>query len=135
MPQTNPKRTQYSLNGSGGALTTIRLTTSPAYVNIYEDPTANAGLLQGLQGYALSPFANTASILTDSEVLPAAVSQYEFGDKHNIHSGGGLAPLGNAGSAGNIDTPGGLSPFLGTPLVALKSNSASTTKIWVEEYV
>jgi hypothetical protein len=130
--QVNPKRTRYVVPGSAGVPLVIRLTCWAKYVDITEDPTANAGLLQGLQGYALDAFALSSNILLNSEALPAGVSEYEFGDKHNIHSGTS-APLGNPGSAGNVDNPGGVAT-LGTPLAQLLSNTATATAVWVTEY-
>lgn len=147
MPQTNPKYTTYALNASGGAFTVIRLTTFAKYVEITEDPNANAGVQQGLQFNMLSPFAQSGNITHDAQPAPpdygivlavadpppATVQpQLAIGDKHNIHSGT-QAPLGNPGSAGNVDNPGGVAT-LGTPLVQLRSNGADATVVVVKEW-
>jgi hypothetical protein len=146
MPQTNPKRTWYPLNGNGGAFTVIRLTTWAKYVEIAEDPAQNAGVGQGLQGNYLDPFAQSGNITAGMSPAGAGGAVFavnaalagglepplNFGDKHNIHSGT-EAPLGNPGSAGNVDNPGGQAT-LGTPLIQLRSNTATPTGIIVSEY-
>jgi len=132
MPQVNPKRTRYAINGSGGAAVVIRLTVWAKYVSIDEDTTANAGIAQGLQGYALSPFAQSTNILDHAEALPSGVSHYDFGDQFHMQSDT-TTPLGNPGSAGNVDVPGGRAT-LGTPLVSLQSASVTATAVFVTEY-
>ena len=146
MPQVNPKRTWYDLNNNAGGFTVIRLTTWAKYVEIAEDPAKNAGVGQGLQGNYLDPFAVSTNI--ERGMSPAAEGgavfavnaalagglepPLTFGDKHNIHSGTEM-PLGNPGSAGNVDNPGG-QPTLGTPLIQLRSNTGTPTGIIVSEY-
>jgi hypothetical protein len=61
------------------------------------------------------------------------VPQITIGDKHNIHSGTNQ-PLGGSGSDGNIDVPGG-QVTLGTPVLAVRTNSVNATNIVVLEYV
>ena len=139
MPQTNPKRTLYAINNDAGAYTVIRLTACSIYVTIDEDPSQNAGVKQGLQYYALDPFAQSSNILSGAEgpfVTPlsaAGIPELTFGDQHNIHNREN-APLGAPGSGGNVDVPGG-QPTLGTPLVAVRTNTATATNIIVTEYV
>lgn len=143
MPQLNPKRTWYAIPVSGAAPLVIRLTTWAKYVEINEDPALNAGVPQGLLYNALTPHADSTNITKDSEPqFPlmgyAPPSQFNgpqlaFGDKHNVHSMT-TGPLGNPGSGGNIDVPGGR-PSLGTPLVQLTSNTATATGVIVTEYV
>ena len=135
--QTNPKRTLYPINNSAGAYTTIRLTTWPMYVSIDEDPTQNAGVKQGLQYYALSPFAQSSNILADAEgpfvapITDLGKPEIEFGDKHQVHSVSAQG-LGGPGSAGNIDVPGG-QVTLGTPLIAVRSAGAATNILVTEQ--
>lgn len=130
--QVNPLRRRVVINGSGGAAVVIRLTTWAKYVEIEEDATANAGILQGLNGFALDPFAQSSSILTNAEPLEQGVSVYTFGDKHHVNDTA-TAPLGNPGSAGNVDLPGGAAT-LGTPLASLNSNTVTGTAVWIREY-
>ena len=152
MPQTNPKRTWYPVAATGGLFTVIRLTTFAKFVEIIEDPAMNLGVAQGLQYNALDPFALSSNITLNSEptaptvglaagnfapspaVAGTSVSfpQLTFGDKHNIHSGT-EAPLGNPGSAGNVDSPGGTAT-LGTPIVQLLSATATATGVIVSEW-
>jgi len=152
MPQTNPKRTWYPINGSAGLFTVIRLTTFAKFVDIIEDPGVEAGIAQGLQYNALDPFARSSNITANAQPTPPAVGiapgnyapypavsgtsvsapQLTFGDKHNIHSGT-EAPLGNPGSAGNVDSPGGTAT-LGTPLVQLLSATTQATGVIVSEW-
>jgi hypothetical protein len=147
MPQTNPKYTSYAINSNAGAFTVIRLTTFAKYVEIYEDPNANAGVQQGLQFNNLSPFAQSSNITENCQppapdfgiVLavtnppPGAFQpQLTFGDMHNIHSGT-EAPLGNPGSAGFPSNPNAPAS-LGTPLVQLRSNSGTATAVVVREW-
>lgn len=148
MPSVNPKRRFIPLNNNAGAFTVIRLTTWAKYVKIEEDPAYQAGGNgQGLQGNYLDPFANSANITAN--MVPAVAGgavfvannsidggvepQIEFGSKHALSSGCGPV-LGNPGSGGNVDLPGG-QPTLGTPLIQLRSNSANATGIIVSEYV
>lgn len=159
MPQTNPKYTTYALNSSTGAFTVIRLTTFAKYVEIFEDPNVNGGVQQGLQYNNLDPFALSSNITLNSQppapdfgiVLafgappgqgtagttpPGAFQpQLTFGDEHNVHSGK-EAPLGNPGSGGAPSTPGipNGAPSLGTPIVQLRSNSATATQVVVREW-
>ena len=148
MPQTNPKRTLYAINNDAGAFTTIRLSTFAIYVEVIEDQSQNGGQQQGLQYYALDPFAQSANILANAEgpfVAPAGgpggaqadgtpvIPQIKFGDQHQIHSVS-AQPLGAPGSAGNVDVPGGVIT-LGTPLLAVRTNSGNATNVLVTEYV
>lgn len=130
--QVNPLRRRVAINGSGGASVVIRLTTWAKYVEIEEDPTANAGILQGLNGFALDPFAQSSAILTNSEPLEQGKSLYAFGDPHHVNDIA-TTPLGNPGSAGNVDLPGGAAT-LGTPLASIISNTATATAVWIREY-
>lgn len=147
-PQVNPKRTFIALNNNAGAFTVIRLTTFAKYVSIKEDPSYNAGVGQGVQGNYLSPFANSANIelgmnpaapggavFLANDAIPGGLEPpCEFGSKHSLSGFTGM-PLGNPGSAGNTDSPGTTVPTLGTPLIQLRSNTATATGIIVEEYV
>src|ERR1700739_224991 len=146
MPQTNPKRRFIALNNNAGAFTVIRLTTWAKYVEIAEDPAYNAGVGQGLQGNYLDPFAVSpnmeagrspaneggAVFIADVSLPGALQPPLTFGDKHNIHSGTEM-PLGNPGSAGHGEHPGG-GATVGTPIVQLRSNTATATGIIVSEY-
>lgn len=136
MPQVNPKRTSYAINNNAGAFVVIRLTTWAKYVEVDEDLSQNAGARQGLQYYALDPFAQSSAIDTNEEgpfvTDKAQVPELTFGDKHHINDGVNT-PLGNPGSAGNVDVPGG-QPTLGTPLFKVRTNSANPTNIIVTEY-
>ena len=148
MPQVNPKRTFVALNNDAGAFTVIRLSTFAKYVRISEDPAYNEGVGQGLQGNYLDPFANSADIVAgmnppvagaavwipDASLPGALQPPLEFGSKHALSDYCGM-PLGNPGSAGNTDSPGPETPTLGTPLVQLRSNTATATGIIIEEYV
>ena len=147
MPGVNPKRTYLALNASNGAFTVVRLSTWAKYVSIYEDPAYNNGQAQGLQGNNLDPFAQSSNITkgmtpgaAGGMVRPAnyavtgvILPQLEYGSKHALSNGEG-APLGQPGSAGNIDVPGGV-VTLGTPLCMLRSNTNLPTGIVIEEYV
>lgn len=131
--QVNPLRRRVVINGSGGAAVIIRLTTWAKYLEIEEDPNANAGILQGLNGLALDPFAVSTSIGTNSEPLEQGKSYYEFGDKYHDQSKSTM-PLGNPGSGGNTDVPGDPRAFLGTPIASLNSNTATATAVWIREW-
>lgn len=147
MPPVNPKRTFIALNNNAGQMTVIRLSTWAKYVSIKEDPAYNAGVGQGVQGNYLDPFANSANITAGmnpaapggavfqvNNSIPGGLEPpCEFGSKHALADGYGQ-PLGNPGSGGNVDNPGGV-PTLGTPLIQLRSNTATATGIIVEEYV
>lgn len=138
MPQINPKRTLVAINNNAGAFTTIRLTVWAKYVEVDEDLSQNAGAKQGLQYYELDPFAQSSAILTGAQgpfvagATPIGTPEVTLGDKHNVHSGTAL-PMGNPGSAGNIEVPGGQAT-LGTPILALRTNSANPTNVIVTEY-
>lgn len=143
MPQVNPKRTLYAINNDAGAFTVIRLTTWAKYLAIYEDASQNAGAAQGLQYRALDPFAQSADIDENSQpaapnyfIAPASTDpskpEVEFGDKF-WRNGETTAPLGNPGSDGNVDSPGG-QVTLGTPIVEIRTNSANATNVIVEEW-
>jgi hypothetical protein len=148
---TNPKTTFYPINSDAGAFTVIRLTTFAKYVEICEDPNYNEGEQQGLQYNILDPFALSSNITRNAQPAPpdygivlafgaagttlppgAFQAQLTFGDIHNVHSGTEM-PLGNPGSAGNVDNPGGVAT-LGTPLVQLRTNSANAGGVVVREW-
>lgn len=137
MPQVNPKRRIVAVNNNAGAFTTIRLTTFAMYLAVDEDPTQNAGVKQGLQYYLLDPFALSGDILNNAEgpfvspVTAAGEPEIEVGDPRYINAQT-TAPLGNPGSDGNIDSPGGVAT-LGTPILAVRTNSASPTNLIVTE--
>ena len=146
MSQSNPKITYVALNNNAGVFTVIRLSTFAKYVEIVEDPGVNAGVGQGLQGNILDPFAQSANITAGmvpaaagAGVWPAPVAadgwapQITFGARHALGDWPGL-PIGNPGSAGNVDNPGG-TPTLGTPLCQLRSNTATATQVIVREWV
>jgi hypothetical protein len=150
MPAVNPKRTFTALNNNAGAFTVIRLTTWAKYVRIKEDPAYQSGdpaAGQGLQGNYLDPFAQSANItkgmtpavagdavfVANASIEGGVEPVIEFGSRHALSDGKGM-PLGNPGSDGNIDVPGG-QVTLGTPLIQLRSNSANATGIIIEEYV
>lgn len=145
---TNPKRRWIALNANDGAFTVIRLTTWAKYVEIVEDPAYNAGVGQGLQGNYLDPFALSTNIEAGME--PAAEGGAVFavnasipggleppltfgGSKNSLADGRGM-PLGNPGSGGDPVGPGA-GPSLGTPLIQLRSNTATPTGVIVSEYV
>lgn len=154
MPQTNPKSTYYPIQASTGAFTVIRLSTWAKYIEITEDPTQNAGLQQGLQYNNLDPSAVSSNITANAQppvsgnpgygvvlafgattnLIPPGAFQPSlvYGDIHNVHSTTEM-PLGNPGSAGNVDSPGG-TVTLGTPLVQLRTNSANPTNVIVKEW-
>lgn len=139
--QVNPKRTKVAINNNAGAWTVIRLTTWAKYVAIYEDLTQNAGATQGLQYNLLDPFALSGNITQNAEPAPPdyfvsdknASPEIEVGDARYIHSPTTM-PLGNPGSGGNVDNPGGVAT-LGTPVLQLRTNSANPTNAIVEEWV
>ena len=150
--QTNPKTTFYPINSNAGVFTVIRLTTFAKYIEISEDPNYNAGQQQGLQYNSLDPFAVSSNITLNAQPTPPAYGivlgfggatitlippasfqpSLIFGDAHNIHSATEM-PLGNPGSAGNVDSPGG-TVTLGTPLVQIRTNSANAGGIIVKEW-
>lgn len=130
--QVNPLRRRVVINANNGQPVVIRLTTWAKYVEIEEDPSANAGILQGLQGFALDPMAQSSNITANDEPLESGKSLYTFGDPYHQNSKS-TAPLGNPGSGGNIDVPGGV-PTLGTPLAQLLSNTANATAVWIREW-
>lgn len=138
MPQQNPKRTSYPINNNAGAYTTIRLTTWAKYIEFDEDPGQNAGAKQGLEYYALDPFAQSSNILAGAAgplvtpITAAGTPELTFGDKFHVNDLT-LAPLGNPGSGGNVDVPGGVAT-LGTPMISVRTNSASATNLIVSEY-
>lgn len=147
MPAVNPKRTFIALNNNAGAFTVIRLSTWAKYVSIKNDPAYNGGVCQGAQGNYLDPFAVSTNITAGMNPAAAGGAVFaandaipgdfdppiEFGSKHALSDFHGM-PLGNPGSGGNTDIPGG-SPTLGTPLIQLRSNSVSPCGVIVEEYV
>lgn len=149
MPTTNPKRTFVALNGNGGAFTTIRLSTFAKYVRIVDDKSQNGGVTQGVEGNYIDPFASTAQIAAGEGLTPAAAGgavfiaddsvegsfqpAITFGSKHALSDWKGM-PLGNPGSDGAPAVPGG-QPSLGTPLIQLRSYTATPCGVIVEEYV
>lgn len=139
MPQLNPKRTVYAINNNAGAFTTIRLTTWAIYVEIDEDPTQNAGVKQGLQYNPLDPFVQSSEIVDPpaaylvTPVSPLGEPELTFGDKYHVKDLT-FGPLGSPGSGGDPVGPGA-GPSLGTPLVQLRTNSASPTNVIVTEYM
>lgn len=132
----NPKRQFVALNGSAGALTVIRLSCMAYYVEIVEDPAVNAGVAQGLQGNYMDPFDGSLSPAagTTSWLPPTLPNtpQITLGNQHHYPGQGGEI-LGNGGSGGQLDTPGG-SVRLGTPIVTLKSKTATATQVIVSEW-
>lgn len=139
MQQLNPRITLVAINGSGGAETIIRLTGFTIYMEIEEDPSYNAGTAQGLQGHYLDPANSTVANPAANQVWLAntdgqegvAFQPIKFGEKRRGHSH--ATPLGHGGSNGKPFSPG-LPPALGTPMVSLKSNSATATGVIVKEW-
>lgn len=139
MPQVNPKVTLVAINNDAGAFTVIRLTTWAKYLTIDEDKTQNGGLLQGLQYNLLDPFAQSTDITAGAVPTPpdylldnGSAPQIAVGDSRYVNSMT-TAPLGNPGSAGNVDSPGGTAT-LGTPILQVRTASANATKVIVREY-
>lgn len=138
MPQVNPKKTLYAINNNAGAFTTIRLSTWAKFVTVDEDPTQNAGAKQGLQYYQLDPFAQSGNILNNAEgpftapLTAVGTPEITLGDQYYVNAPT-TAPLGNPGSGGNVDVPGGVAT-LGTPILSLRTNSANPTNAIVTEY-
>jgi hypothetical protein len=138
MPQVNPKRTVVAINGDAGNFVTIRLTTWAKYVEVDEDPSVNGAVKQGLQYNPLDPFVQSSQIqnvpaaFLETPVTPAGTPELTFGDRYHVNDGH-TAPLGNPGSGGDPVGPGA-GPALGTPLVQLRSNSATATQVIVTEY-
>lgn len=139
--QTNPKVTKYAINNNAGAFTVIRLTTFAKAVEIDEDLSQNGAVKQGLQYNLLDPFANSGNITAGAEPTPpdyllsdkTESPEIVIGDLRYVHSATTM-PLGNPGSGGNVDSPGGV-PTLGTPIVQLRTDSASPTNVVVKEWV
>lgn len=133
-----PKKQYVALNNNAGAFTVIRLTCMARYVEVIEDPSYNAGVAQGLQGNYLDPFLGQGGLTPAAPggqiwpVPPVGTAAISLGDPRQTHGGLGM-PLGNGGSGGNLDTPGG-NVALGTPILQLRSNTATATGVIVSEW-
>lgn len=131
MSQTNPKTTQITLNGSGGAYVDIKTTIPCSKVEVQEDPTKNAGTAQGLQGYYLDPDSNHAAPAVD----PAIPGQQVWLPNSAGQLGRAYQPIIFGGSDGRVH--GGEGNYVGaqgTPLLRLRSNSATATGILLVEW-
>jgi hypothetical protein len=134
---TNPKVTKIAVNGSGGAAVIVRCTIMASYAEIQEDPSLNAGVAQGLVGQRLDPFTGVGTVTETWEPNTQgqegeAFQPITFGDPRRIHGAFGDY-IGQGGSGGAPETPG-KPPSLGTPLVSLKSLTATATGILLKEW-
>ena len=149
MSQRIPTVRLIPLNGSAGAFTVIRCSIVCGYMEIEEDSAVPA---QGLQGNFLDPFTAAPNPAVGVEVWLPSGANYPKGDypiaigdpRHNV--AGRMLPIGNGGSGGYVDTrspvpqtvpagPGALNPSLGTPVMQLRSNTATPTQVRVREWV
>lgn len=121
---TTPKITNYAVNGSGGATVKIPLTIQASFVRVQEDPTLNAGVAQGIEGYLLD--AVTGARASTRQYWPAntagqegpAYQPIELGDPRRVH--------------GQLGEPLG---FNGAYILELISHSATATGVIVAEYI
>lgn len=129
MPQTNPKVTNIALNNNAGAFITIAGTKMSGKVMVMEDPALNAGVAQGLQGFYMDPNSkppqqdkggNNAPV--QQVWLPNSAGQtgqayqpIEFEDR--VHAAFGLYAAADS-----------------TPLLQLRSNSATATGVLLVEW-
>lgn len=129
MPQTNPKVTNIALNGDAGAYTVISTTIMASKVEIQEDPSLNAGVAQGLQGYYLDPNSNPANPSVD----PAAPGAQVWLPNTAGQNGRAYQPIIFGGDAGRVH--GAEGNYVGqAPLLKLRSNSATATGILLVEW-
>lgn len=149
--QTNPSVRYIPLNNNTGAMTIIRCSIPCGYMEIEEDSSVNDGTMQGLQGNLLDPFTaapdpavGEAVWLPSSATYPKGDYPIAIGDPRHDH-GAQFFPIGNGGSGTYTDTrspnpqncpagPGYQNPSLGTPIIQLRSNSATATQVIVREW-
>lgn len=130
MPQTNPKVTNIALNNNAGALVTIAGTKLSGKVMVMEDPALNAGVPQGLQGFYMDPNSKGAPV-QDKGGNNAPVQQVWL-PQTSGQAGQAYQPIvfedrinGAHGAYAGAD---------GTPLLSLRSNSATATGVLLVEW-
>lgn len=127
---TNPKVTNIAINGSGGALTNIAMTILASKVEVMEDPSVNAGVPQGLQGFYIDP-------QPPQEPVPVAspnVLQNWLGQTSG-QMGRAYQPIIFGGSDGRVHGgEGNYVGALGTVILQLKSLTATATAILLVEW-
>jgi hypothetical protein len=131
MAPSAPKVTSIAVNAAGGAPTYISLTIMASKVRVQEDPSANAGAAQGLQGYKLDP-------QPPQESPPARSPNYLFTWLPNTNGQQGPAyqPIEFGGGEGGR-VHGAFSEYVGaqgTQILELYSASETATKILLEEW-
>jgi hypothetical protein len=159
MAQNNPVIRFITLNGDAGLMTVIRCSITCGYMEIEEDlgsapgggANPNGGVYQGLQGNYLDPFTAAPNPALGEEVwLPPSATDprgdypISIGDPRHEH-GAQNKPIGNGGSGTYTDTrspvpqtcpagPGAQAASLGTPVIQLRSNTATATQVRVKEW-
>jgi hypothetical protein len=131
MPQVNPKTTKVALNGSGGAYVDIALTILASKAEIQEDPNLNAGTAQGLTGFYLDPDSSHAAPAVD----PANDTVNQWLPNTTGQNGRAYQPIIFGGMDGRVD--GGKGNYVGaagTPLLRIRSSSATATGILLVEW-
>lgn len=151
MAQVNPVVRFIQLNANNGQMITIRCTIVCGYMEIEEDSAANAGTGQGVEGNLLDPFTGAPNPGAGVEVwLPSSAANprgdypIAIGDPRHNH-GAQFLPIGNGGSGTYVDSrsqvpqnlpagPGYQNQSLGTPIIQLRSHTATPTVVRVKEW-
>lgn len=127
MSNSNPRITPVPINASGGAFTAIVLTMMASKVRVMEDPSYNAGVLQGLTGFYVDtqPGAGSLNVVTQRTWLPNG----------NGQTGPAYEPIEFGGEAGRVH--GGEGDYVGaqgTIILQLTTNSVNAGGILLEEW-
>jgi hypothetical protein len=134
MPQTNPKVTNIAINNNAGAFTVIKGTMQASKVLVMEDPSLNAGVAQGLQGYYLDPNSNPANPTRDLGGNNAAVQQTWLPNSAG-QTGPAYEPIIFGGPDGRVHGAyGEYTSAQGTPLLQLRTNSATAGGVLLVEW-
>lgn len=128
MGSMNPKVTKVAINALGGAMVTILGTIMSSRVEIMEDPSFNAGALQGLTGFLMDPLSKAAPV-----VDPNCPNQLVWLPNGTGGTGFAFEPIRFGGDGGRVD--GGLGNYVGAdgvPYVKLTSNGLAGGILLVE---
>lgn len=130
MPQTNPKVTNIAINNNAGALTLIAGTKVSGKVMVMEDPALNAGVAQGLAGFYMDPNSK-GNPQRDKGGNNAPVQQVWLPNSAG-QTGQAYQPI---VFEGRVHGAFGLYAAAdGTPLLQLRSNSATASGVLLVEW-
>lgn len=129
--QQVPKITNIPINALGGAETLIAGTTLSSKVEIMEDPSYNAGALQGLSGYYMDPDSDQAAPALD----PSAPGKQVWLGVATGGRGRAFQPIIFGGEDARVSGGQGLyAAAQGTPLLRLTTNSVNPGGVLLVEW-